>query len=61
MQADRRRAAPSSSSRTVFPPCAATDRIITIERGRLVEDGTHDELIAPAGAMPRCTGSRRES
>jgi ABC-type multidrug transport system fused ATPase/permease subunit len=22
-----------------------TDRIITIERGRLVEDGNHDELI----------------
>jgi subfamily B ATP-binding cassette protein HlyB/CyaB len=25
------------------------DRIITIERGRLVEDGTHDDLIKTAG------------
>ena len=26
-----------------------TDRIITIDRGRLVEDGTHDELISTGG------------
>jgi subfamily B ATP-binding cassette protein HlyB/CyaB len=26
-----------------------TDRIITIDRGRLVEDGTHDELIGTGG------------
>ena len=25
----------------------AADRILTIERGRLIEDGTHDELIWP--------------
>ena len=25
------------------------DRIITIDRGRLVEDGTHDELISTGG------------
>jgi subfamily B ATP-binding cassette protein HlyB/CyaB len=26
-----------------------TDRIITIDRGRLVEDGSHDELIKTGG------------
>jgi ATP-binding cassette, subfamily B, bacterial HlyB/CyaB len=26
-----------------------SDRIITIDRGRLVEDGTHDELIKTGG------------
>jgi subfamily B ATP-binding cassette protein HlyB/CyaB len=26
-----------------------TDRIITIDRGRLVEDGNHDELINTGG------------
>jgi ATP-binding cassette, subfamily B, bacterial HlyB/CyaB len=25
------------------------DRIMTIERGRLIEDGTHDELIKTGG------------
>jgi subfamily B ATP-binding cassette protein HlyB/CyaB len=25
------------------------DRIITLERGRLIEDGTHDELIRTNG------------
>jgi ABC-type multidrug transport system ATPase subunit len=29
-----------------------TDRIITIDRGRLVEDGTHDELIKTGGRTP---------
>jgi subfamily B ATP-binding cassette protein HlyB/CyaB len=27
----------------------ATDRIITLERGRLVEDGTHETLIKIGG------------
>ena len=27
----------------------ACDRIVTIERGRLIEDGTHDELIRTGG------------
>jgi subfamily B ATP-binding cassette protein HlyB/CyaB len=26
-----------------------SNRIITIDRGRLVEDGTHDELISKGG------------
>ena len=47
--ADRRRAAPCSSSPIGCRPCASADRIITIERGRIVEDGTHDELIRTGG------------
>jgi ATP-binding cassette, subfamily B, bacterial HlyB/CyaB len=26
-----------------------SDRIVTLDRGRLVEDGTHDELIRTGG------------
>jgi ATP-binding cassette, subfamily B, bacterial HlyB/CyaB len=26
-----------------------TDRIVTLDRGRLVEDGTHEELIRTGG------------
>jgi subfamily B ATP-binding cassette protein HlyB/CyaB len=44
-----------SAGRTVFiiahrlSAVRHADRIITIEGGRLVEDGTHDELIGKAG------------
>ena len=57
----------SPSGRTVFiiahrlSTVRRADRIITIDHGRLVEDGTHDELITTAGAMRRCIACRRES
>ncbi len=44
-----------ASGRTVFiiahrlSTVRRTDRIITIERGRLVEDGTHDQLVTTGG------------
>jgi subfamily B ATP-binding cassette protein HlyB/CyaB len=34
------------------------DRIITIERGRIVEDGTHDELMQRAGRKVVCIPQR---
>ena len=37
------------------------DRIIAIERGRIVEDGTHDELISATAATPSCITYRRAS
>ena len=35
------------------------DRIITIERGRIIEDGTHDELIKKGGRYATLTVSRQ--
>src|SRR3984957_8558846 len=32
-----------------LPPVAIADRIITVERGRIVEDGRHDELLRTGG------------
>ena len=37
------------------------DQIITIERGRLVEDGTHDELMHSKGPTPTCITCKRGS
>jgi ABC-type bacteriocin/lantibiotic exporter with double-glycine peptidase domain len=35
-----------------------TDRIITLDVGRLIEDGSQDDLISPAAAMPRSIACR---
>jgi subfamily B ATP-binding cassette protein HlyB/CyaB len=46
---------PIASGRTVFivahrlSTIRFTDRILTLDRGRLIEDGTHDDLIWTGG------------
>ena len=38
------------------PPAAglaAIDEVVVLDRGRVVERGTHDELVAAGGSMPR--------
>jgi subfamily B ATP-binding cassette protein HlyB/CyaB len=40
------------------------DRIITLERGRLIEDGTHDDLVRHGGryaSLYRLQGSLHEA
>ena len=52
-----RTGAPRSSSRTASPTVRMADRIVVIEQGQIVEQGTHEELVARAARATR-TSSR---
>ena len=47
------RAARSSSSPTGFPPCRNSDAIMVLDHGRIIERGSHDDLIAQRGTYYR--------